>query len=179
MYIGHMKNDSSRAISISREINSFLTPYAVFLVVMAAVSAGLNVATKTALAIVIFTGIGNVVVVNIMRRNPTKLKLLYYTRLSVNYFFNICIVGLLWVAWPPIWMLLLLSICTVAIFEDRKTTVIIASLFTIVLSFVQFARGEYTWSSSCELIARIVTIWTAGLLINRLVRSIPSESTSA
>jgi phosphotransferase system glucose/maltose/N-acetylglucosamine-specific IIC component len=174
-----MKIDTHEAVSISRKINLYLTPYAVFLVVMAAVSVGFNVATDAALAIVVFTGISNIVLVDIMRRYPEKLKLLYYTRLSFNYFFNICIVGLLWPIWPPIWMLLLLSICTVGIFEDRRTTVIIASLFTIVLSFVQYHHDEYSWISICELITRIVTIWTAGLLINRLTHDAPAESQTA
>jgi hypothetical protein len=168
-----MKIDSTDARYIGRTIHTYLTPYAIFLVAMAAVATGLNAVTLAALVMVILTWIGNVLFVNYyLKRFPGKTGLIRMIRIGFNYAFNIFIVWLLWPLWPPIWMLLLLSICTIAIFEDRRTTAITAALFTSVLITIQISHGDYLWPSMCELITRIITVWVAGMLINRLLHGI-------
>jgi len=169
-----MKMEPTKPQTISRIINRHLTPYAIFLVVMAALASGLHKATEISLGIVVFTGIGNVVFINLMHRRPAKLAVIRNVRIAFNYFFNIVIVGLLWPYWPPIWLLLLLSISTIAIFEDRKNTVATAVLFTMVMFLILYVRGGgyENWISACEMLAYIVSILTASLLINSLAHEI-------
>ena len=165
-----MKIEPGKSQSISHVINRYLTPYAIFLVVMATISSGLHKATALSLAIVVITGIGNPILLKLMRRHPAKATFIRNFRISFNYFFNITLVGLLWPYWTPIWVLLLLSISTVAIFEDRKNTIATAGLFTLVMVVVLFIRGGggKDWSSTCEMLTYIASIWVASLLINRL-----------
>jgi len=91
-----MPIDPERARAIGRIINWYLTPFAVLLVALAAISTGLHKATITALCISTITGIGNPVFVSMMRRHPARSAALRNLRIGFNYFFNIYLIYVLW-----------------------------------------------------------------------------------
>jgi hypothetical protein len=162
-------NIEETKLMIAGMIDVYLTPYAIVLVVMGAVSSGLHRATEAALGIVVFTSLANAAFMVWMRRRPSKAVLIRHLRIGFNYCFNIILLYLLWPYWRPIWMLFLLSIVAIGIFEDRRSTASTAGMFTVIILFVHHLRGgDQSWSAQCEVIMFLVTIWTAGLLINRL-----------
>ena len=163
-----MPIDPERARAIGRIINWYLTPFAVLLVTMAAVSTGLHKATITALCISAITGIGNPVFVSVMRRHAARSAALRNLRIGFNYFFNIYLIYVLWPFWRPSWLLLLLSISAVGIFDTWLNTLMTASMFSLVLVVAEFLRGPGTWTGACEVMAYVAALWTAGLCINHL-----------
>jgi hypothetical protein len=157
-----------RAQELARAMTFHFTPFVVFLVALGAWSSGFRGEALAALVMVLITAGANYAVLELMRRQPGKLRFIRSLRVAVNYLFNIPIVYLLWPYWPPAWMLLLPSIVAVALFEDRRTTAGTAALFSFVLLFVHYARGMASAATAAETVMYIASLWTVGLLINRV-----------
>lgn len=163
--------DPAKARGIARIINWYLTPFALLIVALSAAASGLHRATELAIGIAVITGIMNPVFIKLMQRYPAKTALIRNTRIAFNYFCNIGIVALLWPFWKPVWILLLLSISAIGIFEDRQTTAVTAAMFTLVLAVIHFLRGVPTLPAAMETLVYCASLWTAGLLINHLVHA--------
>ena len=149
-------------------INRYLTFYAVVLILLGVAAEGKTPVSGLALGILAVTTAGNWILTTMMRRKASQIVLIRNVRIAFNYLFNIPLVYLLWPSWPPVWMLLMLSMVNVAIFEDIKTTAGTAGLFTIVLAYVHYMRGDHTAPQLLQTAVYAVTLWTAGLLINRI-----------
>ena len=166
----------SKAREVGAAFNRFLTPFAVAVVAMAAIAHGLTLATKAALSIAVFTGLGNVAMARLAQQRPETLSWLRNFRIGFNYSFNIALAWILWPYWKPVWLLYLLSIAAVASFEDRKATMATAAMFSLILGSVHFARGDGSWAEGCETLIYLAALWSTGLLINRVVHGRPQAA---
>ncbi len=168
-----MKIKITQPRTYAQSVTRYLTPFALLLVLMGAVAVGFNRATIVAIALIGMTSVTNYAMIRLMARPGVNFTTLRNFRIAFNYLFNIPLVYLLWPFWKPVWMLLLLSISSVATFEDRKTTTGTAALFTVVLFCIQFLRGSHAWATYCETFTYAASIWTVGLLINQLAKAEP------
>lgn len=163
-----LDRDEFQKRAVGHLLNRYLTLYAAALVLLGVAAAGLSRGTYAALALLAVTSVGNGAITRMMRQRPSQIILTRNLLVAFNYLFYIPLVYLLWPRWRAVWILLMLSMINVAIFEDRKTTAGTAGLFSIVLLYTAWVRGAHTVPLACEVLIYIVSLWTAGLLINRL-----------
>ena len=165
-----MIQDHRRAMDALRIVNWFMTPFALVLVMMGIYFGKPDLGSmRLAVVIVMFTCWANVASLYVLEKHPSRMELIRKTRVVANYLFNLGLLYLLLPVWKPIWMLLLLTILAVAIYETREGTIVHAALFTFMLLFVGSLRGMLKGAVLGELIMYAATIWFAGLFVNALI----------
>ena len=164
-----MLSKNNHSLEVMNRVIRFLTPFAILLVLVGDIFADPSPrALQLSIAIVLVTTLGNVAASIYMNRNPKEYLLIRKTRVAVNYAFNIALIYLMLPYWTPIWMLFLLTIIAVGVYENRETTVIHATLFTVVLFMIAFQRGLLNGNFTYELAAYAIAIWFVGLFVNGL-----------
>lgn len=164
-----MAKDQRKTIETMKLVIWFMTPFAVFLVGMGVFFGHPETAVaRFAIGIVFFTCWGNLASLYLLDRFPSRAIAIRNGRVVFNYLFNLGLIYLLLPYWRPIWILLLLTILAVAVYETRESTIVHAALFTFMLFFVAFLHGLVHGKLLGELIQYAATIWFAGLFVNKL-----------
>ena len=164
-----MIEDQKKNVAVMKLVMLFMTPFAVGLVLMGLAFGrpGPEI-SALAVAIVLATSLGNLYAVHLLSRYPSRALVIRNARVGFNYAFNLWLIFILLPTWKPIWMLFLLTIIAVAVYEDRQATVVHAALFTFMLFYAAFKLDLLKGVFFGELAMEAATIWFVGLFLNRL-----------
>ncbi len=149
-----------------RHVNDHLTPLAAIIVVagvlvapiptLAAVVAGILIA----LSVVI-----NYVSIYLMKWNVSFIGSI---RVSVNYIVNIFLSWLLYAAWGPVWLLLLLMSIGVAVYQNRRDSLLAGSAIALMLLTVHWNYGDHSLLAWTEAGVKASIIILINLFVNGL-----------
>ncbi|MFH1725216.1 MAG: hypothetical protein ABII00_11435 [Elusimicrobiota bacterium] len=168
--------EKSREVHVEKEkasyerfkhVNNHLTPLAILVVVP-----GLFVASLSKFAVIVCAAlIGYSVFMNYMsifmlQRN---IGLIGKIRVVSNYVVNICLIWLLYAAWPPIWLLLLLMAIGPALYQSRRDASITGAAVGVFLLVAHGVLGEYTAMSWAVAGVKACSIFILSLFVSGLV----------
>ena len=125
--------DPQQAISLSKLVHRYFTPFALALVCLSVPALGWNRVTRAAVALATLSTAGNLIFVAFIQRYPAYAVSLRNLRIGFNYSFNIVLIYLLLPSWPPIWLLFHITLLGIAVYDTRKSTIVNACLFSFVL----------------------------------------------
>ncbi len=154
-------------------VNDHLTPLAALIVVP-----GLLVAPIPGRAAIIGgILIGISVVVNYLTIHLMKddVRFIGRVRVGANYVSSIFLLWLLYVAWPLVWMLLILMSFGVAVYQNRRDSFIAACAIASMLPIVHWNFGEPLLFDWAVVWVKAFSIITINLFVNGLLR-LPSVS---
>lgn len=161
--------DSKKNIEIMKLVFRFMAPFAVALVLLGVVFGRPGPrASIAAVSIVFLTAVANLGFVKVLDKFPERAVQIRKARVGFNYAFNLCLIYLLLPYWHPIWMLLLLTMIAVGIYEDQEATFTHAALFTAMLFYVASRRQLLQGVFIGEVGTYCLTLWVVGLFVNRL-----------
>ena len=156
-----------------RHVNDHLTPLAAIIVIP-----GLLVATLPMRAVVVAGGliflsvVVNYTLMYLMRGN--RARFIGSIRVTTNYAVNIVLSWLLYAAWGPVWLLLLLMSIGVAIYQSRRDSLIAGLAFSLMLLVVHWNFGEQSVLAWTEAGVKASMVILLNLYVNGLMRR-PSE----
>jgi hypothetical protein len=151
-----------------RHVNDHLTPLAVIIVVPGLLVAPMPMRARVVAGILI----GLSVVINYLLIYLMKLDIRFIgtVRVSVNYIVNIFLSWLLYAAWGPVWLLLLLMSLGVAVYQTRRDSFLAGSAIALMLLTVHWSYGDLSllgWAVA-GVQASIIVLFN--LFVNGLMR---------
>ena len=162
-----------------RHVNDHLTPLAAIIVIP-----GLFVAKLPMLETMLA---GSLILVSVainyllmFLAKAEKARFFGSIRVTSNYIVNIVLLWMLYAAWPPVWLLLLLMSIGVAIYQPRKDSLRTSVAFSLMLIVVHMIFGEQSSTAWIEVGVMSWMIVLMNLYVNGLVRRpglLPSDET--
>jgi hypothetical protein len=122
-----------------------------------------------AIAIITITAFINFMSAALIKRYPSKASLIRNWRVSINYSFNVWLIYMLFPYWSEIWMLLLLMVITVAIYDSLEATCIYCFGFGFVLLYIAYLQNQFAGLQLGQTLMHVATLALMGPFINRLV----------
>ncbi|MBN2406265.1 MAG: hypothetical protein JXJ19_01080 [Elusimicrobia bacterium] len=162
-----MKEEKSKTGKI-KVINSYLTPMALILVLMAVIfSQPLGASLYVSLVLLIASLGNNILLAAFSGRIPTLRK----TRMIVNVVINILLVYTLVVYWGPVWYLFLLTPVATAVYSGRLKTFLVSLGMSALLALIYMVRGAGSAAEWGQILSKILLIIFISLFINELVNT--------
>ena len=125
-----------------RLVNNHLTPLAAFIVVPGLIVAPLpKLAVALGGILITFSVSLNYLSIRLSKR---KTRLIGTLRVGSNYSVNIFLLWLLYSAWPPVWMLLLLMSIGVAVYQSRRDSLLASLALALLLVTVHWSFGVHS-----------------------------------
>ncbi len=122
-----------------RHVNNHLTPLAVLIVVPGLLVAPLPKLVFISSGILIaYSVFINYLSIYLLKRN---IRLIGSIRVGSNYAVNICLLWLLYLAWPLVWVLFLLMSVGVALYQSRRDSLLGAGAIALMLLAVHWSFG--------------------------------------
>ncbi|MDA2935247.1 hypothetical protein MYX82_13040 [Acidobacteria bacterium AH-259-D05] len=151
-----------------RHVNDHLTPLAALIVVPGLLVAPLPRPAAIVGGILIASSVLiNYVSIYLMKSN---VRFIGAIRVGTNYVVNIFMSWLLYVAWPLVWLLLVLMSIGVAVYQSRRDSLVASCAIAFMLLVVH-------WSLGGELLFDWAVVWikaffiiTLNLFVNGLLR---------
>ena len=155
-----------------RHVNDHLTPLAAIIVVPGILASILASTLPTRAAVVAGVLIASSVIINYVSIWVMKydVRFIGSIRVSINYIVNIFLSWLLYAAWSPVWLLLLLMSIGVAVYQKRRDSMIAGLAIAIMLLTVHWNYGEQSllaWTGAGVKAAIIILF---NLFVNGLMR---------
>jgi hypothetical protein len=162
-------------------VGQYLTPYAALLVIMGLVF-GHPPKFEAALAAGIFviSMIVNIGALVGLEKQPAKSTLIRDIRIGINIVCNFWLIYLLLPYWSEIWMLWLLVVIALAIYDAPETTIFYSYAFACLLIMIAYLR-DLTYGMPLGLVLMdVATLVFIGTFVSQLLHAIePSEPGSA
>jgi len=152
-----------------RHVHDHLTPLAAIIVVPGLFAANLS-QREIILAgsLIVFSVIINYTLMYMAKGE--KARFFGSIKVPTNYVVNILLLWLLYAAWPPVWLLLLLTSIGVAIYQPRKDSFLAAIALALMLVVVHWMFGEQTmqaWTQAGVMASMLVLL---NMYVNGLVK---------
>ncbi len=120
-------------------VNNHLTPLAVLIVVPGLLVAPLPKLVVISSGILIaYSVFINYLSLYLLKRN---IRLIGSIRVGSNYAVNICLLWLLYLAWPLVWVLFLLMSIGVALYQSRRDSLLAGAAIALMLLAVHWSFG--------------------------------------
>ncbi|MFH1415610.1 MAG: hypothetical protein ABIH89_05945 [Elusimicrobiota bacterium] len=158
------KEKTTEAVTV---VNTYLTPFAVILVLAAILFS--RPSGRALYGSIILLGIAilnNIATAVLVKRFPGYRSI----RMAINLAVNIILVYLLVVFWGPIWYLFLLTPVATAVYSTRKRTLMISLLMSVLLAGIYAVRGVSATVAWGQILCRIALLIFLSLFVNTLVR---------
>ena len=153
-----------------RHVNNHLTPLAVLIVVPGLLVAPLPKLVVISSGILIaYSVFINYLSLYLLKRN---IRLIGSIRVGSNYAVNICLLWLLYSAWPLVWVLFLLMSIGVALYQSRRDSLLGAGAIALMLLAVHWSFG----GDSLQDWAIVGVKASIIILLNLFVNSLSSSS---
>lgn len=157
-----------------------MTPYAVGLVLMGLIFGYPTAAhAHWSIGILIVSILVNLGAIVGLEKIPLRSSLIRDLRVGINTVCNFWLIALLLPYWPEIWMLLLLMVIALAVYDSWEATLSYCCAFSAMLILIAYLKGMATGLALGKTLIHAVTLIVIGLFINRLVDVIQSEDVSA
>ena len=149
-----------------RHVNDHLTPLAAIIVIPGLLVAPLPTRAKVVAGVLIaFSVILNYLSIYVMDWN---VRLIGTVRVATNYICNIFLSWLLYAVWGPVWLLLLLMSIGVAVYQDRRDSLIAGSAIALMLLAVHWNYGDHSLLAWTEAGVKASIIILINLFVNGL-----------
>jgi hypothetical protein len=113
-----------------------------------------------------------------LEKIPVQASLIRDLRVAINVICNLWLIYILLPYWPAIWMLLLLMIIALAIYDSREAALFYCCAFSGLLIFIAYLKGMTQGIRLGQTLMNAVTLVFVGLFINRLVGVLQAEGDS-
>lgn len=151
-----------------RHVHDHLTPLAAIIVIPGILVA--NLPTRAAViagCLIAFSVVANYTLMYLMRGN--RARSIGSTRVVINYVVNIVLSWLLYAAWGPVWLLLLLMTLGVAIYQPRKDSLLAGLAFALMLLVVHWNFGDQSVLAWTEVGVKASMLILLNLYVNGLM----------
>ncbi len=156
-----------------RHVNQYLTPLAAVIVVPGILVAGLpTLAAVVAGALIILSVTLNYLSIYLLKENA---RFIGRIRVAINYTVNIFLAWLLYSAWSPVWLLLLLMAIGVAIYQSRRDSFVAGLAIALMLLAVHWNFGEHSLLAWMEVGVKASMIVLISLFMNGLMKLLSPE----
>jgi hypothetical protein len=161
-------------------VSRYMTPYAALLVLM-----GLYFGrppkiemwlTLGILAVSLAVNLGSMIG---LEKAPAQAPLIRDLRVAINVVCNFWLIFILLPYWPEIWMLLLLVVIALSVYESRKKTFRYCCAFSCLLVFIAYLKGLTTGVRLGQVLIYAATLVCVGLFINRLIGLVEAANNPA
>jgi len=153
-----------------RQVNNYLTPLAVLIVVPGLLVAPLPKLVVISSGILIaYSVFINYLSLYLLKRN---IRLIGSIRVVSNYVVNIFLSWLLYAAWPLVWVLFLLMSIGVALYQSRRDSLVAGAAIALMLLVVHWSYG----GDSLQDWAIVGVKASIIILLNLFVNSLSSMS---
>jgi len=156
-----------------------MTPYAVGLVLMGLIF-GYPRATEAhwCIGILVVSILVNLGAIVGLEKIPLRSSLIRDIRVGINTICNFWLIAILLPYWPEIWMLLLLMVIALAVYDSWEATLSYCCVFGGILILIAYLKGMARGIHLGQTLIHAATLIVIGLFINRLVNVIQSEDVS-
>jgi hypothetical protein len=150
-----------------RHVNNHLTPLAVLIVVPGLLVAPLPKLVVISSGILIaYSVFINYLSLYLLKRN---IRLIGSIRVGSNYAVNICLLWLLYSAWPLVWVLFLLMSIGVALYQSRRDSLLAGAAIALMLLAVHWSFGGDSLQDWAIVGVKASIIILLNLFVNNLV----------
>ena len=150
-----------------RHVNNHLTPLAVLIVVPGLLVAPLPKLVVISSGILIaYSVFINYLSLYLLKRN---IRLIGSIRVGSNYAVNICLLWLLYSAWPLVWVLFLLMSIGVALYQSRRDSLVGGTAIALMLLAVHWSFGGDSLQDWAIVGVKASIIILLNLFVNNLV----------
>ena len=150
-----------------RQVNNHLTPLAVLIVVPGLLVAPLPKLVVISSGILIaYSVFINYLSLYLLKRN---IRLIGSIRVGSNYAVNICLLWLLYSAWPLVWVLFLLMSIGVALYQSRRDSLLAGAAIALMLLAVHWSFGGDSLQDWAIVGVKASIIILLNLFVNNLV----------
>lgn len=151
-----------------RHVNDHLTPLAAIIVVPGLLVASLPMRARVVAGILIgLSVVINYVSIYLMKGDA---RFVGSIRVSINYIVNIFLSWLLYAAWGPVWLLLLLMSIGVAVYQTRRDSLLAGIAIALMLLTVHWNYGDPSLLAWTEAGVKASIIVLFNLFVNGLMR---------
>lgn len=152
-----------------RHVHDHLTPLAAIIVIPGLLVATLPMRSAVvAGALIVLSVVLNYTLMYLARGN--KASFFGSIRVVSNYVVNIFLLWLLYAAWSPVWLLLLLMSIGVAIYQNRRDSFLAGLAFALMLLVVHWNFGEQSAMAWTEVGVKAAMVMLLSLYVNGLLR---------
>jgi hypothetical protein len=156
-----------------RHVNDHLTPLAAIIVIPGLLVASVPMPSAIiAGSLIVLSVLVNYTLMYLAGGN--RARLIGSVRVATNYVVNIVLLWLLYAAWGPVWLLLLLMSIGVAVYLPRRDSLFAAVAFALMLVAVHWNFAEHSVLAWTEVGVKASMIILLNLYVNGCVRR-PSE----
>ena len=166
----HMGNER-RGLSEDklRHVNDHLTPLAAIIVIPGLLVANLPMRSAVvAGALIVLSVVLNYTFLYLAR--GSRARFFGSIRVVTNYVVNIVLLWLLYAAWNPVWLLLLLMSIGVAIYQNRRDSFLASLAFALMLLVVHWNFGEQSLFAWTEAGVKASMLILLNLYVNGVLR---------
>lgn len=150
-----------------RHVNGHLTPLAVLIVVPGLLVAPLPKLVVISGGILIaYSVFINYLSLYLLKRN---IRLIGSIRVGSNYVVNICLLWLLYSAWPLVWVLFLLMSIGVALYQSRRDSLVAGAAIALMLLVVHWSYGGDSLQDWAIVGVKASIIILVNLFVNSLL----------
>jgi len=165
-----MDQNQRELIKTMQLFTSYLTPFAIMLVLMGIffgkINSFLSIIIISLLTVTTFFNVGTLFYV---KKYPKKIYSIQKLRLGLNYISNIAFVYMMTPFWSPIWLLFLLTMIPLSLIESRQNTLLHTSIMSLVLLVVYFAHDMLQGIYLGEFIVYVVFLNMISVFVNQLI----------
>jgi len=152
-----------------RHVNDHLTPLAAIIVLPGLLVANLPMRSAiVAGALIVLSVILNYTLLYLAR--GSRARFFGSIRVVVNYVVNILLLWLLYAVWSPVWLLLLLMSIGVAVYQNRRDSLLAGLAFALMLLVVHWNFGEQSVMAWTEAGVKASMVTLLNLYVNGLLR---------
>jgi len=152
-----------------RHVNDHLTPLAAIIVLPALLVADLPVSSAIVVGtLIVLSVMLNYSLMYLARGN--KARFFGSIRVVVNYVVNILLLWLLYATWSPVWLLLLLMSIGVAVYQNRRDSLLAGLAFAAMLLVVHWNFGELSMMAWTQVGVEASMVVLVNLYVNGLLR---------
>lgn len=157
-------------------VSWYMTPYAVLLVVMGLIFGHPPIMeARLTVAILVLSILVNLSAMVGLHKAPGYSALIRDLRVGINIVCNFWLIYILLPYWPEIWMLLLLVVIALSVYDSREATFLYCCAFGCLLIFVAYMKGIMIGVRMGQVFLYALTLLFVGLFINRLVDVVESQ----
>jgi hypothetical protein len=150
-----------------RHVNDHLTPLAAIIVLPGLLVANLPMRSAVvAGALIVLSVVLNYTFMYLARGD--KARFFGSIRVVTNYVVNILLLWLLYAAWSPVWLLLLLMSIGVAVYQNRRDSFLAGLAFALMLLVVHWNFGEQSVMAWTEAGVKASMVMLLNLYVNGL-----------
>lgn len=159
-----------------RVVSFSMTPYAVALVVMGLIFGSPNTTeARLSIGLLIVSIVVNLGAILGLEKIPVRSSLIRDVRVGLNVVCNFWLIYILLPYWPDIWMLILLMVIALGVYDSRKATLFYCCAFSGLLIFIAYLKKMLNGVHLGETLIHVGTLLFIGPFINRLVGVLQGE----